>query len=338
MRTSDKVKIAALVILLSAVPAYIVLSFLREFASGLFESASALVFGGVLVTILLEAFPFVLLGSIVSGALEVLVPPERLAQFVPKRLGLRLLAAIALGMVVPMCGCGIVPVTRRLMRKGLPAEMAAVYMLAGPIVNPVVIISTAVAFAGQGMAVWMTVARVLCGALVAMAVGLAVARWGRGAGAAVPTDQGSPDGHGHTHDGHICAGILGHMIHDFLLLGSYLLFGSILAAAFQAFVPREAIMAVARMPVISSVGLMAMAFAMNLCSETDAFVAAAFSQFSFAGRLAFLVFGPMLSLRTVILYAGAFPRRMLIIVVGVAVPLVFVVCEAAGWLFAWLGS
>jgi len=58
--------------------------------------------------------------------------------------------------------------------------------------------------------------------------------------------------------------------------------------------------------VISSVGLMAMAFAMNLCSETDAFVAAAFSQFSFAGRLAFLVFGPMLSLRTVILYAGAF--------------------------------
>jgi uncharacterized membrane protein YraQ (UPF0718 family) len=338
MDTASKVKIAILVILLSALPAYIFLTFLGDLMSSLLAGARAQLFGQVFVAILLEAFPFVLLGSIVSGVVEVLVPPERIARFVPKRLGTRLLAAATLGLVLPMCGCGIVPVARRLVRKGLPLEMAMVYMLAGPIVNPVVIASTAVAFVGQGLALWMSVARILCGVAVAMVVGLVVAHWDRGATAARQVDRGSQNSGGHPKGSHVLPQVMGHMVHDFLLLGGYLLFGSILAAAFQAFVPRDVIVSIARTPVLSSAGMMVMAFAMNLCSETDAFVAAAFSQFSFAARLAFLVLGPMLSFKMAAMFLGAFPRRMLVLVVVVAAPLVLAVCEISGWLFACLGG
>ena len=108
------------------------------------------------------------------------------------------------------------------------------------------------------------------------------------------------------------------------------------AAAFQAFVPRDVLVSVGQTPVLATAGMMAMAFAMSLCSETDAFVAATFGQFSFAGRLAFLVFGPMLSFRMAGLYAGVFPRRRVAALMLIAVPLVVVVCELAGWLLACL--
>jgi uncharacterized membrane protein YraQ (UPF0718 family) len=338
MDTASKVKIAFLVILLSALPAYLILSFLWDRMSDLLAGARAQLFGQVLVAILLEAFPFVLLGSIVSGIVEVFVPAERLAKFVPKRLPARLLAAAGMGMVLPLCNCGIVPVARRLIRKGLPIEMAMVYMLAGPIVNPLVIVSTAVAFLGQGLAIWMPVARVICGVAVAMTVGLVVSRWGSGAIADRPAVHGPHDGVEHSNHGKVLPRLLGCVVQDFTFLGAYLLLGGLVAAAFQAFVPRDVLVSFGQRPVVASAGMMAMAFVMSLCSEVDAFVAAAFGQFSFAGRLAFLVFGPMLSLRMAAMYLEAFPRRMLLMVLVVAVPLVLAASELAGWLFAVWGG
>ena len=338
MDTASKVKVAFLVILLSALPAYLILSFLWDQMSDLLAGARAQLFGQVLVAILLEAFPFVLLGSIVSGIVEVFVPAERLAKFVPKRLPARLLAAAGMGMVLPLCNCGIVPVARRLIRKGLPVEMALVYMLAGPIVNPLVIASTAVAFLGQGLAIWMPVSRVLCGVAVAMTVGLVVARWGSRAIADRPADRDSHDGVEHSNCGKVLPRLLGCVVQDFTFLGAYLLLGGLVAAVFQAFVPRDVLVSFGQRPVVASAGMMAMAFVMSLCSEVDAFVAAAFGQFSFAGRLAFLVFGPMLSLRMAVMYLGVFPRRMLLVVLVVAVPLVLATCELAGWLLTSLGG
>jgi len=84
------------------------------------------------------------------------------------------------------------------------------------------------------------------------------------------------------------------------------------------------------MPVASTAGMMLMAFLLNVCSEADAFLAAAFAQFSFAGRLGFLVFGPMLDVKLVAMYLGAFPKRMLLAVLVLVPPLVLVVCELAG--------
>src|SRR5437763_63655 len=76
---------------------------------------------------------------------------EALEKRVPTKL-VRVLAILLgglLGLVFPMCECGIVPVMRRLLRKGLPLSCCVCYMLAGPIINVVVISSTYAAFSGM---------------------------------------------------------------------------------------------------------------------------------------------------------------------------------------------
>lgn len=343
----DKIKIALFVAMVLVVPAYIVVPWVHARLEDFFSTARAQLFGQVLIAILLEAFPFVLLGSIVSGLVEVFVPADRLARALPRRLWLRLLVAAGAGVVLPVCECGIVPVTRRLIRKGLPVEMAIVFMLAGPIVNPTVIASTAVAFTGQGLSLAMTVARVACGVAVAVAVGAVVAWWfarRRPAPDAAARDAG-PAGAAEAEAappprprGRVLANVLTHVVHDFMLLGGYLLLGSVIAAGLQAFVARDLLSAVGGTPFVGTAAMMLMAFLLNLCSEADAFVAATLSQFTFAGRLGFLVFGPMLDVKLVAMYLGAFPKRMLLAVLVLVPPLCLGACELAGWIHALLAG
>jgi len=327
---ADRIKIGILVAMVLAVPAYLVIPWVHGQLQAFFSGARAQLFGQVLMAILLEAFPFVLIGATVSGIVEVLVRPQRLARLIPKRLWARLLLAAGAGVILPVCECGIVPVVRRLLRKGLPIEMAVVFMLAAPIVNPTVVASTAVAFVGQGLSLWMAVGRVVCGVLVAVLVGLAAFRWLRGSVIA----PSGPDGTeaGHSPAGSVLASVLTHVVHDFMLVGGYLLLGSLIAAGLQAFVARDLLVAVGEKPVLATAGMMLMAFLLNMCSEADAFVAASFTQFSYAGRLGFLVFGPMLDVKLVAMYLGAFPKRMLLAVLVLVPPLCLAVCELAGWL------
>jgi hypothetical protein len=324
---ADKIKIAVLVLLVAAVPAYVVLPMVRDQLEAFFSIRRAQVFGVVLLAILLEAFPFVLLGSIVSGAIEVLVSPEGLMRLVPRRPAARLALAPLLGLVFPVCECGVVPVVRRLIRKGLPADMAIVYLLAGPIINPIVIASTVLAFSRMRPVWVMPAARVGVGVLVAVAAGAVLVRLDRGRpvlGAAAPAPPARDL------RGGVLGAIVHHAAHDFLLLGGFLLLGSIIAAAAQAFVPRTILVSVGRTPFVSSAGMMALAFVLNLCSEADAFVAASFVQFSFASKLAFLVLGPMLDVKLVAMYLGAFPRRLLVVVLAVAPAMVLVLSELVG--------
>jgi len=352
-----KIMIAVLAAAVLAIPAAVVLPWVHLHLETFFSGARAQLFGQVLVAILLEAFPFVLIGATISGLVEVFLPPERLARLIPRSLPLRLLMAAGAGVILPVCECGIVPVVRRLLRKGLPLEMAVVFMLAGPIVNPTVVASTAVAFVGLGESLAMTVSRVVCGVAVAMLVGLAVRKWlGRGVMPAIAAADAATDGggaHAHAHDGcaeahgwhgpdgaegSVAANVVSHIVHDFLLLGGYLLLGSVLAAGLQAFVPRGLLVSVGKTPVLSSAAMMLMAFLLNVCSEADAFLAAAFAQFSFAGRLAFLVFGPMLDVKLVAMYLGAFPKRMLLAVLLLVPPLCLAFSELAGWVVGLLAG
>ena len=102
-------------------------------------------------------------------------------------------------------------------------------------------------------------------------------------------------------------------------MGRYLVIGAVVAATLQTFVPQSVIGAVAQTPVVSLVALMALAFVLSLCSESDAFVAASFVQFGPAAQLAFLVFGPMVDTKLGFLYSGTFTRgflRTVVLVVG----------------------
>src|SRR5207244_4726059 len=93
---------------------------------------------------------FIVLGAVLAGVLEVLVPQRVVARLIPKNRVLAIAIGGFLGLLFPMCECGIIPIMRRLLRKGLPLSCCTCYMLAGPIINVVVMISTYVAFSGTG--------------------------------------------------------------------------------------------------------------------------------------------------------------------------------------------
>ena len=103
----------------------------------------------IFISIFFEALPFIALGALISGTVEELLPQGVITRLLPRRRTLAVGIGALLGLVFPMCECGIVPVMRRLLRKGLPLSCAIAYMLAAPVINPIVIASTWAAFSGD---------------------------------------------------------------------------------------------------------------------------------------------------------------------------------------------
>jgi uncharacterized membrane protein YraQ (UPF0718 family) len=261
----------------------------------------------VFSSLLVEAMPFILLGALVSAGIEVFVPATVFDRLTWLPRPLQLPAAGLAGMAFPVCECGSVPVARRLAHKGLLPSAAVTFMLAAPILNPVVLVSTWVAYRGRDVLWQMVVGRALLGLVVAVAVGWVVA----GQSKDELLGSGAPE-HAHE-DPHPrrWRSFFGHLAGDFVFMGRYLVLGAAVAAALQTFVPQSIIGSVAEAPVVNLLAMMMLAFLLSLCSESDAFVAASFVQFGVGAQLAFLVFGPMLDTKLSFLYSGTFSPRFL---------------------------
>jgi uncharacterized membrane protein YraQ (UPF0718 family) len=276
-----------------------------------------LIFGSLLI----QALPFVMLGAFAAALVEVFVPIGTFEKLGLLPRPLQLPAAALAGLAFPICECGSVPVARRLMQRGLMPSAAVTFMLAAPVLNPVVIASTFVAFRGRSTLWTMVGGRFLLGMLVAIAVG-----WVVGNRSKEQLLRPNPE---EEHEHLLELGrpearwrrFFVHLGNDFLFMGRYLLLGATIAAAIQTFLPTSVLTGVAARPVISVLAMMALAAALSLCSESDAFVAASFVQFGPAAQLGFLVFGPMVDMKLVALYAGTFRRgfaRTVVVVAAVA--------------------
>ncbi len=270
-----------------------------------------IVFGSLLV----EAMPFVLLGAFVSAAIEVFVPTSTFAKLALLPRPLQLPAAALAGVAFPVCECGSVPVARRLAQKGLAPSAAVTFMLAAPILNPVVIASTYVAYRGHDSLWIMVIGRCVLGFLVAVSVGWVVGATTKDELLRPRSDDGDLDLI--EEDEPRWARFASHLTGDFLFMGRFLILGAAIAAAVQTFIPESIVGRVANLPILSLVAMMGLAFLMSLCSESDAFVAASFTQFGPAAQLAFLVSGPMIDLKLGTLYAGTYRKGFLRTVVVV---------------------
>lgn len=140
------------------------------------------------LSIILEGAPFILLGTLISGFIDAYLPAGLIDRWLPKNKVVAVFLSGLLGAIFPVCECAIVPVIRRLIRKGLPISCAITYMLSAPIINPIVVVSTMKAFStslGQFSLretetavaygpVFMTSSRLLLAFIVTVAVGLVV--------------------------------------------------------------------------------------------------------------------------------------------------------------------
>jgi uncharacterized membrane protein YraQ (UPF0718 family) len=288
----------------------------------------------VSAAILLEAVPFVVFGAVISAGIETFVPTrifERIARL-PRPLQMPL-AGLS-GFALPLCDCGAVPVARRLMTKGLAPTAVVTFMLSAPIVNPVVLVSTAVAYRGRDIMWPMLVARPALALTVAMTVGWVLGIRTNRELLRDREDDTQDDDHCGSCDG---CGTGGHcsvggshqsrasvfftqVASDFAMLGKYLVLGAVAAGVMKTFIPQSILGSVAETPVLNAASLMALGALLSLCSSSDAFVAASFVQFGAAPQLAFLVFPSMVDTKLGFLYRGAFGQgfaRTVVVIAGV---------------------
>lgn len=95
------------------------MSFLLEVARATFD-------------VLFLAAPFLLLGLLMAGLLHVLIPESLIARFMGRR-GLRGVAWAALvGTPLPVCSCGVVPLTVELRRKGASEASSLSFLITTP--------------------------------------------------------------------------------------------------------------------------------------------------------------------------------------------------------------
>lgn len=271
----------------------------------------------IFLGIFLEAIPFLLLGVLVSAAIHLWVSPESIRRLIPRAPLPAALAGVLCGLtILPVCECGTVPATRRLLAKGAPLPFGVAYLLAAPAINPVAIASTWIAFNGNPLFVGGRVALTL---LVALIVALLL---GTDAPERVllPAAPGDHHDHEHDHGGRGARRLLAlarHANDEFFEMARYLIAGAGLAALLQAFIPREALLALGQGPIWSVAALMALAVILSICSTVDAFVALGFAfAFSPGAVLAFLVFGPMIDLKSILLFGTIFRRRAVVALVG----------------------
>ena len=270
-------------------------------------------FALIFISIALEALPFVLLGAVVAAGVQVLVPDRFFERVGRWPVAAQLSLAACGGVAFPVCECGSVPVARRLLERGLHPAAGLTFMLAAPILNPVVLASTAIAFRGRG-ALEMVLGRAVLGMILAIVAGWAL-------GGTAPVGLLRPRSEEPSSTGPRAQRMVDHVAADFFYMGRFVIIGSAVAALLQTLVPQSLTSGVARTPLLGTLALMALAFALSLCSEADAFVAASFVQFPVGAQLAFLVLGPAADVKLSILYGstfrGAFVPRLLLVAVPV---------------------
>lgn len=287
----------------------------------------------IFLGILVEATPFLLLGVVVSSLVHVYVREDTLLRFVPKNPVLSLVPALGMGMLMPVCECGNVAVARRFLAKGVPVSTCIAFLLAAPILNPVALFATAVAFRYQPDMVWL---RGGLAFLVAASVGLLVGQSGRGeqllASRLLAARQHRHHDHDHDHDHARPHSSFLHKLEEtanqagteFMGMTQVLLLGAGIAAATQVFIPRSAITGLGTGIVLAIVAMMSLAFVLSICSTVDAFFALSYSSlFPVPALLAFLVFGPMLGMKTTGLMLTAFRPRVVLAIAALTAELVF---------------
>jgi len=300
------------------------------------DSSSFAIFAAIVTSIVLEAAPFLLLGSLLSSLLNVYVGDgalEKLARrSLPAQIGLGLVA----GLFLPTCECGVVPVTRRLLKKGVPPGAAIPFMLAAPVVNPVSLASTWVAFQGDlGMVAWRAALVLVPAAMLGWALGnIKGAELLRGQTVLLPMAHEAQEQQAHTPQAHAheaCGCDCGHdhsqphvrpslvqgllevlrgTGREFLEMGLFLILGACAAGLFKVFLPQEWLGFVSANLWLAVPAMMLLAVLMSVCSEADAFVAASLTMFPRPALLAFLALGPMLDLKLLPAFLSVFQRRV----------------------------
>ncbi|MBU5308634.1 permease [Clostridioides mangenotii] len=271
----------------------------------------------IFLGILLQGLPFLMIGVILSSLIQVFISKELIEKKFPKGIGTGILFSIIAGFCLPVCDCASIPIFRSIVKKGVPLTSAIVFLLVAPIVNPVVILSTYVAFNGNIKIVFV---RICLGIITSVLVGLVFAVW-------------KPKGEILTSriDNNLCncgcfEGVeyittlsdkislfMRHSQMEFFNVGKFLMIGAFVSSCYQVFISNTIWIDKDANLYISIITMMLMAFFLSLCSSSDATVARSFAtKFPVGSIMGFLVFGPMIDIKNVIMLSSGFSPKFIV--------------------------
>lgn len=256
----------------------------------------------VFVAVVVQAFPFLVLGVLVSGLIAAFVPPSVLQRLLPSNQAAAVPVAGIAGLALPGCECASVPVSRRLMQQGVAPAAAIAFLLAAPAINPVVLVSTAVAFPGEPR---MVLARFLGSLVTAVVMGWLWARFGRLEWFADRALRRIERNAGESR----WAVFAETSRHDLVEASGFLVLGALTSAVLNVLVPAWVFDSLAGHLLLAVLVMAVLAVVLALCSEADAFVAASLSALPLLPRLVFLVVGPAVDVKLIALQSGVFGRQ-----------------------------
>jgi len=291
----------------------------------------------VFISMILEALPFILIGSIASSVIQIYVSEDIVKRILPKSRIISIIFAAFMGLFIPICECAIVPITRSLMKKGIPIAVAVVFMLTVPIVNPVVIASTFYAFKDINI----VLIRVFGGITCAIIIGLLVEIFTKRNEQVIKStseyenicDCGCEtiDYFYNKSKLRLC---LEHANKEFLNILRYYIFGSFLSSLFVVIVKEDFIEQYSKGIILPIVIMMLLAFLLSLCSEADAFIAKGFLEyFGIPAVSAFLILGPMLDLKNAIIISSYFKKSFTVKIITLIVLIVLAFSISLSFIF-----
>lgn len=278
------------------------------------------------LSVLIESLPFVALGVVLSIAVQVWVPAHVIEKVLPKRAWPRRMVLAALGMLIPVCECGNVPFARGLMMRGLTPGDTLAFLVAAPIVNPIVIVTTHQAFGMDGGILLM---RILGGYGIALLIGwvfslhpepdvLLTERF------RIACDD-AQDAHGSKF-----RRSLAQFVVELRAVMPALIVGSAVAGALQVLIPRSALVAIGSDPVLSIVAMMLLAVTVAICSNVDSFFALSFaSTFTTGSIVAFLLTGPIVDVKMIALMRTTFTAKTIAVLVAIVLMAAFTIGAVA---------
>ncbi|AIK71307.1 TPA: permease [Streptococcus agalactiae] len=289
---------------------------------------SVLQWFAIFISIIIEALPFVLLGTILSGIIEVFITPDIVNKFLPKNKFLRVLFGTFVGFVFPSCECGIIPIINRFLEKKVPSYTAVPFLATAPIINPIVLFATYSAF---GNSIRFLILRFVGASIVAIALGVMLAFL---VDDNILKEDAKPT---HFHDYSDKKWYqkiflaLAHAIDEFFDTGRYLVFGTLIASAMQIYLPTRVLTTIGHSPITAILVMMLLAFILSLCSEADAFIGASLlSTFGIAPVMAFLLIGPMIDIKNLMMMVNSFKTRFIVQFISVSSLIIIIYCLFVG--------
>lgn len=275
----------------------------------------------IFLSIFIEAVPFVLIGVLIAGFIQIFITEEHIRAWIPKNKLLAILMSCVMGALFPACECGIVPIVRRLIQKGVPLYAGVGFLLTGPLINPIVILSTYMAF-GNDMK--MAMLRMGIGFVAALAIALVISFLFRSNQLRKNERVSSKTNAKKQPIIPRVKEMLEHSIDEFFDMSKYLIAGAFVAAALQTYVAAQSLLLFGDTIYHSTIIMMALAFFLSLCSEADAFIGASFKNlFPSTSILAFLVYGPMIDLKNTIMLLSVFKAKFVFILFILITVIVF---------------